>query len=185
MGDPAPPRKGEQVHMDHDLLNPSAGMGAKSSIDYRFDLSIQQIRDGAYPLHMAVGSGASLEVVEMLLKEAGDVAATKTNKFGETALHVALRSQTSSPEVVKVLIQAAPTALHVREKKGGNLPIHYAAKFGCSNSVAVAKALLENWEEAILERNDEHMSPLDLARQSDKCSEDVFRLLELTDESVV
>ena len=182
MGDPAP-QKGNKELMDHDILNPAAGMGAKLSIDYRFDLSCQQIRDGAYPLHMAVGSNASLEVVEMLLKEAGDIA-VKTNKYGETALHVGLRTH-ADPEVLKVLIQTAPAALHIREKKSGNLPIHYAAMFGCGKSVCVAKALLENWEDAILERNNEHMSPLDLARQSEECSEDVLRLLELTEESIV
>jgi len=161
-------------------MNPGAGMGAKSSIDYRFDYLIQhQIRDGAYPLHMAVGSNASLEVVEMLLKEAGDVA-SMTNKFGETALHVAFRTL-ASPEILLVLIETAPTSLHLREKKGGNLPIHYAAQFGCK-SVAVGKALLENWEDAILERNNDHFSPLELALQSGKCSDDFFRLLEITDE---
>jgi len=154
MGNPAP-RKGKKLHSEqrHDLVNPAAGMGAKSSIDYRFDCSVQhQIRDGAYPVHMAVESNGSLKVIDMLVKDAGEVVA-KTNKYGETALHIALRSS-ASPAVIALLIQASPAALHVREKKEGNLPVHYAASFGCQ-SLAVAKALLENWEDSILERNNE------------------------------
>lgn len=182
MGNPAP-RSGKKMRTEqhHDVVNPAAGMGAKSSIDYRFDCSIQhQIRDGAYPLHMAVESNGSFQVIDMLVKEAGEVVA-KTNKYGETALHIALRTS-ASPDVIALLIRTSPAALHVREKKGGNLPVHYAASYGCQ-SLVVAKALLENWADSILERNNEHLTPSEIALKHGNCSEDVLRFFERTAES--
>jgi hypothetical protein len=157
-------------------------MSAKTTIDYRFEaMDHKQIRDGAYPLHMAVAAGAPLSVIEILIKEADDIL-LKPNKYGETPVHIALLLH-SADEVIETLIRYGPKALHMRDQENGNLPIHNAAVFGCS--VHVAKALLEKWPELVLERNAANLTPIELALQSEKCSEDVLRLLEITAESII
>jgi ankyrin repeat protein len=154
-------------------------MRTKHSVDLRFDAANHQIRDGAYPLHMAVSSGAPLGVIEMLIKDAGDVV-LKTNKYGETPLHLALMYHDS--EVAQVLISCGPDALRIREKKHGNLPIHTAAAAGLS--VNVAKCLIETWPASIHEKNADGLTPLDIAAKTTMCSEEVLRLLEISDHAV-
>jgi ankyrin repeat protein len=169
----------ESKSTDHVIIDPSAGMRTKSSIDLRFDADNRQMRDGAYPLHMAVSSGAPLGVIEMLIKEADDVL-LMTNKYGETPLHLALMHDDSA--AVQVMIGCGPDALRIREKKHGNLPIHTAAAAGLS--VNVAKCLIETWPESIHEKNAAGLTPLDIAATTTTCSEEVLRLLEISDHAV-
>jgi ankyrin repeat protein len=169
----------ESKSTDHVIIDPSGGMRAKHSVDLRFDVTNNQIRDGAYPLHMAVSSGAPLGVIEMLIKDADDVL-LMTNKYGETPLHLALMQDDS--EVVQVLIGYGPAALRIRDMKNGYLPIHTAAAAGLS--VNVAKCLIETWPESIHEKNAEGLTPLDIAAKTTNCSEEVLRLLEISDHAV-
>lgn len=188
MGNPAPRNQSvenkahkEVMEHHHDVINPAAGMSAKTSIDYRFEASdCKQIRDGAYPLHMAVAAGAPLSVIEMLVKLGGGIL-LKPNKFGETPLHIALLSH-SSDNVIETLIRFGPNSLQMRDNKSANLPIHIAARSGCS--VRVAKAMLKEWPELILERNEVNLTPNELAVQSGNCSEDVLRLFKMTAEAI-
>jgi ankyrin repeat protein len=165
--------------IDHVIIDQSAGMRTIHSVDLRFDAANRQIRDGAYPLHMAVSSGAPLGVIEMLIKDADDVV-LMTNKYGETPLHLALMQHDS--EVVQVLIGCGPDALRIRDMKHGNLPIHTAAVAGLS--VHVAKYLIETWPESIHEKNADGLTPLDIAAKNTNCSEEVLRLLEISDHAV-
>jgi ankyrin repeat protein len=184
VGSPGP-RKGaspltEIKGTDHAIIDPSAGMRTKDSVDLRFDATDPQIRDGAYPLHMAIVAGAPLAVVEMLIKEADDVL-LKANKFGETPLHSALMCRRDS-DMVQVLIGCGPGAVRLQEKQHGNLPIHTAATAGLS--VNVAKCLIKTWPESIHEKNVDGLTPLEVAAQTNKCSEEVLRLLEISDHAV-
>lgn len=154
-------------------------MRTKHSVDLRFDYTNGQIRDGAYPLHMAVSSGAPVGVVEMLIKDADDVL-LMSNKYGETPLHLALMHHDSG--VAQVLVGCAPDALRIREMKHGNLPVHTAAASGLS--VNVAKCLIETWPESIHEKNSDGLKPLDIAAKTTNCSEDVLRLLEISDHAM-
>ena len=60
-----------------------------------------QIRDGSYPLHMAISSGAPIEVLQILVKAAPDVA-LKTDKFGQTCLDLVVKCG-GTPEAVDLI----------------------------------------------------------------------------------
>lgn len=145
-------------------------------VDMRFQAVETQIRDGAYPLHMAIASKASKNVIEMLMREAPDVL-RMTNKYGETPLHVALASDTDT-ETVELLLHMKEDidALKKAEKRHGNLPLHLAASRGCTDGVAVL--LMTEYPAAAGEANAEGKTPLDLARELGHCSEDFLHLLE-------
>jgi ankyrin repeat protein len=144
------------------------------------DLNLQ-IRDGSYPLHMAIEAGCSRNVVELMLREDTDLLLL-TNKHGETPLHVALSPRPSSnDEIVDLLLTETPNRLEltrIREKRHGNLPIHTAATHGCS--VDLAKKLLRLHPNSIHEKNNEFKNPLDLAVACGRCSEKVLRLFEIS-----
>lgn len=127
---------------------------------------------------MAVAAGASLAVIELLATEAKEIL-YKTNKFGETPLHVALRSH-ASDTVIECLIRHGPNARHMRDKANANLPIHVAAASGCS--IHVARMLLEKWPELIVERNGAHLKASEVALKGGNCSKEVIRLFSTAAE---
>lgn len=183
MGNPAPPRKkrvstSNGKEPDH-FVTPHEGTNFS---EIRFQNLSKQLRDGAYPLHMAVKAGAPKHVLEVLIKAADDVLLMQ-NKFGETPLHIALAREKcsatpESDEIMELLIQQCRNALHIKDKAHKNLPLHIAAINGCS--VRVAKALLCEYMHSIHETNDNGKTALDLALESGKCDEDVLRLLEIS-----
>jgi ankyrin repeat protein len=185
IGDPPPPG-GKPVGLrpketDHVLIDQTAGMASKRFSDLHFAATGRQVRDGAYPLHMAAAAKAPAPVIEMLVRGADSVL-TKTNKRGETPLHVALRTAGVDEEVVETLVRCGPGALRVRDGGHGNLPIH-AAMAAAECSVRVAKALLETWPGSVHERNAAGLTPLELALRHGKCSDEVLRLVEISDRA--
>lgn len=176
MGSPPPRRKRTTETeltrpKEFHFVSPHEG---NSFSELRFQNISCQVRDGAYPLHIALKARAPTPVVEMLIKGAEDVL-LKTNKYGETPLHVALLSG-AEDEQAELLIAHGRDALFVKDKARQNLPIHVAATQGCS--VRVAKALLERNLTLIYERNIDGKTALDLCMESKKCSEAVMQLLE-------
>lgn len=113
----------------------------KSIAERRFEERSQQVRDGSYPLHMAISSGAPKQVLEMLVKEAPEVA-SKTNKFGQTCLHLAVKNGGTandevgcSIDVAKFLVHAYPESAQMKNKDG-NRPLDVAVAFGrCSKEL--------------------------------------------------
>lgn len=158
-------------------MDPSGGM-SKPALSLRYDATVTQIRDGAFPLHMAAEAKAPADVIEMMVKVAPEIL-LETNKFGETPLHLALKNR-ADDDVIEVMLKVAPEATHMREKKHGNMPVHISAQVGCS--VRAAKALLETWPESVHERNAEGMTPLELALVGGQCVDDVLRLFEISSE---
>jgi hypothetical protein len=185
MGDAPPTRRrkgsfGENTDPDYHALmveQQNAGMRSKDTLGLRFDALGDQVRDGAYPLHMAILAGAPVHVVTLLLQGAPDMVLT-TNKYGETPLHVALQRH-ASDDVIAVLVSAEKYALEFREHRHGNLPIHVAATVGCS--MRVAKELLAVWPGAIHEKNQDNLTPLELALRHGRCSPDVLQVLAISD----
>ena len=143
-----------------------------------------QIRDGSYPLHMAIQAGAPLNVVERILREDSDQALLQ-NKFGMTPLHVALSSPSKDEDIVILFLvedkEHRFTVSGIKDKQHGNLPLHTAAMTGCS--IDVAKELLLLHPESIHEKNKQSKTPLDLAIEYSQCSDKVIRLLEISDDS--
>ena len=160
-----------------------AGKSNLASTEVMYGTLSTQIRDGSYPLHMAVQAGAPLNVVERILREGSDLA-LQQNKRGETVLHVALSASTQNEHVIDLLLNDRNIGLAasgVKDKRNGNLPIHIAAMTGCS--VEAAKELIEFHPKSIHEMNKQSKTPLDLALEYSNCSEDVARLFEIIDHS--
>lgn len=141
----------------------------------------EQIRDGSYPLLMAIQNGASCTTIEKLIgRHREDHLLHLTNKFYETALHLALM-RADDDCLITMLLQTTQNSLMVetREKRHGNLPIHVAAMYGCSETVA--RELLRLSPDSIFEKNFDGKTPLDLALENGHCKEEVVRLFELTE----
>jgi hypothetical protein len=182
MGNRAPPHttRNSKEGTQH-FVPDTAGKPSGNPIDLWYESLTHQIRDGSYPLHEAVAAGAPRGVIEMILKEADDVLLF-TNKHGETPLHVALANKfIMGGDVMDILAGTNLSIARVKEKDHGNLPIHTAAIHGCS--VAVAKKLLEIHPNSIHEKNDDFKTPLDLAMEHGRCSEDVVRLFTISDHA--
>jgi ankyrin repeat protein len=172
----------DQKKNDHPFIDAANNaMRSKGSVGLRFRAADLQVRDGAFPIHIAIGAGAPRRIVEMLIKAAGDDMLMQTNKFGETPLMIALHRKDPEEELVRVSISACPDAVRLFDKKG-NLPIHAAVTFGAN--VQIIKDLLEQWPEMISETNGEGVAALDLAVHSLRCSEQLLGLLTLTDSTV-
>jgi len=183
MGNPAPRRKdriADRKESDHVIVDGRRRMSANTT-DLRFQAADQQIRDGAYPLHMAIASKSSKTVVEMIMRAAPEVL-RMTNKHGETPLHVAIAVDADT-EIVELLLHNKEDlkALAMADKIHGNLPLHLAAIHGCRDGVAVL--LLTEYPGAVKVKNADGKTPLDLAREYKHCSKDFLHLLERESES--
>ena len=105
----------------------------------------------------------------------GGVGTTTTASLATTA------TATKKPPNVNVASSLAHAVTRIKEKRHGNLPLHNAAQFGCS--VSVAKLLLQHYTNAIHEQNLDEKTPLQLALEYNHCSDDVLRLLEISDHA--
>lgn len=148
--------------------------------------SSRQVRDGAYPLHMAIENGGPLQVLEMLAKEAPEVA-SKTNKFGQTCLHLAVKNGGTSSDVagsesfkkppattmnaVKMISLLDTTQVKSRDI-AKQVPLHIACEVGCS--IDVVKFLMNAYPDAIQVVNKDGERPLDLANLFGNCSKDLI-----------
>ena len=182
MGNPAPPHKtrNPKEGTQHFVID-TAGKPSGNPIDLWYELLTHQIRDGSYPLHEAIAAGAPRGVIEMILKEADDVLLL-TNKHGETPLHIALANQSMvDGDLIDILAGTNLSIARVKETDHGNLPIHTAATHGCS--VAAAKKLLEIHPNSIHQKNDDFKTPLDLAMEHGRCSDDIVRLFTISDHA--
>jgi ankyrin repeat protein len=183
MGEPAPRKKRsvEQAEMQH-FVTDKAG---KSNLTASATLYVldQQVRDGSYPLHMALQAGTSRSVVKLILGgEEGEDLLLLTNKHGETPLHIA-RANPTNEDLVDLLTESYHSfeMMRMKEKQHGDLPVHVAATHGCS--VAVAKTLLRIHPNSIHEKNKDSKAPLDLVLEQGHCSEQVVRLFDNSDHS--
>lgn len=153
----------------------AAARAAMDAVELHFDaLREGEKRDGAYPLHMAIASGASKTVLEALILEAEDVG-QMTNKFGETPLHVAVSKRTKEDDVVDLVLTGCYGAACLPDKKNKNLPLHVAVMHGCS--LYVAKRLLATFPMAAQQRNVNKKRALELAIAA-SCTEDVIAFLK-------
>jgi ankyrin repeat protein len=159
-------------------MNPAAGMSAKTSVDYRFDERQKQIRDGAYPLHIALHNReVTVPVIEMLVKAAPEVL-LQQDKHGRTPLHVALEENTAD-DVIATVIECEPLAMLVHETQYGNLPIHTAAASSGVN-IHLIKLMVSKWPEMVNERNNAQLTPRELAVQEQNDRPELLQILQTT-----
>ncbi|KAL7564785.1 hypothetical protein ACA910_021048 [Epithemia clementina (nom. ined.)] len=157
---------------DH-IIDPSAGLKTIDTIDLRMMQNDEFVRDGGYPLHIAIAHGATLDIVQLLTSNNGREALELTNKFGQTPLLVALLNQ-ADEDVVRYLLSLYPDALHIPDNQG-NLPLHVAAKCGAETNTF--EALLGQWPTSASEVNSQGLKASDLAIRHGKCSEEAKNLL--------
>jgi hypothetical protein len=153
-----------------------------SSIELQFETFRRQIRDGAYPLHMALAAGAPLRIIHLLVRECPEVLEL-ANKFGAIPLHVALERR-AGDDVVDDLLRHDPghRTWH-RSTPNGDLPIHVAARVGCTRHVA--QQLLDPCPEHVRARNDAGWIPMELAVQSGNCPEEVLQYFQEMEDSII
>ena len=140
---------------------------------------ITQVRDGSFPLHMAIASGASREVLELLVMACPEVLAM-TDKFGRTPLYIYLTMGSALVDdeaMVTLLLSEVESGgvASMPEKRGGNLPLHGVAMYG--GSLQVVNRLIEAYPEAIRVKNKDGKTPHDLAKEYHQCAQDVIDLL--------
>ena len=145
----------------------------QSMADQRNRDQYRQIRDGSYPLLVAIANGAPTQVVKMLFEEAPDVA-SKTDKFGRTCLHLATQcarhsAEGTSPddnapsitlEEIMQIHSMHPDQVKTRDKNG-RLPLHSACEAGCS--VEIVQYLVKAFPEAVSAADKSGKRPLDVA----------------------
>jgi len=83
-------------------------------------------KDMAFPIHLAAGCGASLQVVQLLVKAFPD-SIYAVNANGLLPLHSACWSTHVCFRVVSFLIESFPGGLHVSTNTCENIPLHAAA----------------------------------------------------------
>lgn len=169
-------RDDTHLHFVSDL----AGKANLEATVTRYSLG-EQIRDGSYPLLMAIQNGATCPVVQTMLRGNRENLLLQTNKFGETALHLALWNADNDHGVITMLLQSSQNRFLVQTKdtKQGNLPIHIAAIKGCSAMIVNQLLCLD--PDSIFEKNRAGKTSLDLALANGRCSDEVIRLLEISE----
>ena len=167
----------------------------KSISQRRFEERSQQLRDGSYPLHMAIVNGAPMQVLEMLAKAAPEVA-SMTDKYGQTCLHLLVLKYggrcthtdgaDSNPDVlldaVKLVMPFDKGQIMVKDK-ADRLPLHVACGTGCS--IDVAKFLVDAYPDSIGSKNSDGNSPLEVAIDSGRCSKELIGFLSELEALVV
>ena len=130
-------------------------------------------KDGSYPVHLATIYGKP-DVLNLLLKEGAD-----PNKFQcfngrkkMTALHYAAKAENFSYEKVKILIEYGAN-LELKSGEGWRA-IHYAAAYSCCNTL---EPLIKEGANRWLRIDNSNLTPLELARDSDKISENCIERL--------
>lgn len=155
-------------------------MATHSSAEYRFDAIRHQIRDGAYPLHMAVSGmndQVSMEVIELLVGKAPEVL-LQTNKLGETPLHVALKHlDLVEAPVIEYMILKEPRALSIQDKAKGNTPIHTIASQDIF-SERIIEAMIHARNDLVSLLNRDGFAPVDLAKENKCCGDQVIEVMQ-------
>ncbi len=122
-------------------------------------------------MHDAIEEGASVEVIQLIIKEYPDALKVKDNN-GRLPLYHAV-SCGASVEVIQLLVKEYPDA--VRKKDDfGSLPLHWAV--GCGASDEVIQLLVKEYPDALKEKNEDGVLPLYRAIKEDASAE-VIKLL--------
>jgi ankyrin repeat protein len=136
-----------------------------------------QVRDGSYPLHMAITAGASRHAIEMLVMACPEVL-KMTDKHGRTPLYIYLTKGwfVDDEEMVKILLPEDDNAVaRIPETRSGNLPLHAVAMYG--GSLQVVKRVIDGYPDAVLAQNINKKTPYDLAMEYNQCPEDALAQL--------
>lgn len=149
-----------------------------NTTENQFEERSRQLRDGSYPLHIAISNGATFHVIKKLATAAPDVL-TMTDKFGRTCLHLAVANGATSNSVASsepIILQDTYSThlprntldilelLHsmdrnqiCKQDKSKNLPLHTAMLGGCS--AECVDFLIREYPQAVDMRNIDGLTP--------------------------
>mmetsp|Transcript_17324 Transcript_17324/g.39841 ORF Transcript_17324/g.39841 Transcript_17324/m.39841 type:complete len:598 (+) Transcript_17324:219-2012(+) len=127
-----------------------------------------------YPINIALNHGANAKVLQLLVESGPDVLAYKDGANCCASLGTALSLKQCELDVVDLLITANQQCARVADRRG-NYPLHVAVSYG--RSLEIVKRLCSVYPEARDWRNFHSQTPLDIAVQSTRCSEEVTDFL--------
>lgn len=132
------------------------------------------------PLHSASAKNPPTSLISALINSYHEGAERKDDQ-GMLPIHYACGNQASS-EVIRLLLLANPIGASTADPNG-MYPIHYAAQWGPSSTSAL-QALIFADQNAVLAKDIENFTPLDLAMQGEYSERDeVIRVLRQHYES--
>jgi len=126
----------------------------------------------AFPIHIALSNGASLQVVKILLDDNKDMVNTP-DKHGLCPLIIALKHRAQA-DVIQYIISIDFVLVRNSDKRM-NLPLHLACMYSCSADVI--SALYNAYPSAVNCMNRDGLKPLDLAQRSRDFSDKAINLL--------
>lgn len=127
----------------------------------------------AYPLHIALAHGASMDVVKLLVEKAPEVL-TEKNGNGMCPLSVAI-SFRAKPHVIKYLLRQKKRCITFHDHKM-NLPLHLACIYGCP--IDVIRLLCRVYPKATEQENFDGRTALDIAVRSFMSNDQVVDFLQ-------
>jgi len=119
-------------------------------------------KDMALPIHFAAGCGASLQVIQLLVKAFPD-SIYAINVNGLLPLHSACWSTNTSFDVVRFLIESFPGGLQALTHTCANTPLHAAA---CTDAPTdVIRLLVRSYPDGLFAVNGAGHTPMMLAEE--------------------
>lgn len=127
-----------------------------------------------YPINLALAHGANAKILKLLVQAGPDVLAFKDGENCAASMGTALSLNTCDKTVVLFLLSANQQCARIADRRG-NYPLHVSVSYG--RSVDIVKRLYAVYPEAQGMRNFHSQTPLDIAIQSTRCSDDVTEFL--------
>jgi len=127
-----------------------------------------------YPINLALTHGANAKILKLLVQAGPDVLAFKDGENCAASMGTALSLNTCDMSVVDLLLSANQQCARIADRRG-NYPLHVSVSYG--RSIDIVKRLYAVYPEAQGMRNLYSQTPLDIAIQSTRCSDDVTDFL--------
>jgi ankyrin repeat protein len=110
------------------------------------------------PLHLAVSHNAGMNVIEELYKAYPDAIKCHAKWDGMLPLHLACCQYNIKPETVRFLIEKYPEGAQGVTKHCSSLPLHFAARYGCS--MEIIRMLADAYPQGLNHKNVHNEKPL-------------------------
>ena len=133
--------------------------------------------EGSYPIHIALNSSASLDVVGLLVRQDADIL-VMGDDANRVPLSIALR-RGSPIAILELLLSSNPKAAGISDKRK-NYPLHHACarRIGRERiELALMKRLALAYPAALDKRNFNGETPLDLAQSGGLFDDDTINYL--------
>jgi len=110
------------------------------------------------PLHLAVSHNAGKDVIEELYEAYPDAIKCHAKWDGMLPLHLACCQYNIKPDIVRFLIAKYPEGAQGVTKHCSSLPLHFAARYGCS--MEIIRMLADAYPQGLNHKNVHNEKPL-------------------------